>query len=473
MQKLLDIIAKNGSMTVSIDSRNVTLGSIFVAIKGSQSDGHDFISQAIENGAKYIVCERCPGKYLGDIEIVKVENSSVACGIIAQAIKGYPSRNLTNLAVTGTNGKTTAAFLVQSIVETAGKKCGLIGTVFNNAGDQNMAASMTTPDAVTIAQLQKQMVDAKMQYLAIEASSHSLHQNRLSAINFKAAAFTNLTGDHLDYHENFENYLEAKTKLFKPLGEDSFAILNKQTPQCESIAKKTKAQILYYAVDESADIEADILNTSVSGTQYKLKYNGQKIIIDSPLSGVHNVSNHLAAAGLAIASGFSLTQIKAGLEAAKIIPGRLEQVSCDKDFSIFIDYAHTDDALENVLQTLKPLCKAKLITVFGCGGDRDKTKRPRMASVVEKLADAIIVTSDNPRTENPNAIINDIIAGFAEPKAIKVESDREKAIELAINSARTNDIILIAGKGHEDYQIIGTEKKHFSDKEIAEKYLKA
>lgn len=471
MKKLLDIIAQNNQISVSIDSRTVKPNSIFIAIKGAQSDGHDFIGQAIKNGAKYIVCEHFPDNCPADVEIIKVENSSIACGIIAQAANSYPSNSLTNLAVTGTNGKTTVAFLLQSIIETAGKKCGLIGTVFNNTGNQNISASMTTPDAVTIAQLQSQMVDAKMQYMAIEASSHSLQQNRLSAINFKAAAFTNLTGDHLDYHENFENYLAAKTKLFELLAEDSFAILNKQAPQSQSISEKTKAKILYYAVDQAADIEAEILHSSISGTQYKLKYNGQEIIIDSPLSGTHNVSNHLAAVGLAITAGFNLSQIKAGLEATTIIPGRLEQVQSDKDFSVFIDYAHTDDALENVLRTLQPLCKEKLITAFGCGGDRDKTKRPRMASIAEKLADTVIVTSDNPRTEDPEAIIKDILAGFDKPEKIHIESDREKAVKLAIDLAKADDIILIAGKGHEDYQIIGTEKIHFSDKEIATKYL--
>jgi UDP-N-acetylmuramoyl-L-alanyl-D-glutamate--2,6-diaminopimelate ligase len=322
-------------------------------------------------------------------------------------------------------------------------------------------------------------------YMVIEASSHALSQNRLAAVNFKAAAFTNLSGDHLDYHKTKEDYLAAKTRLFSTLLPDAVAVLNKQSPETESIARQTKAKILWYATDEPADIAAHIESMDISGTVFTLKYTSQSSIVRTPLLGLYNVSNCLAAAGLCLAAGLDLETIAAGLSARQTIPGRLEKLDWPGDFSVIIDYAHTDDALKNVLSTLKPLCAGKLRVVFGCGGDRDRTKRPRMAKVAEQLADFIIVTSDNPRTEKPEDIIDEIVAGFASrisfstsienPASsieIIIEPDRKKAIALAIESAEKDDIVLIAGKGHETYQIIGKQKFDFSDKGIAQEYLK-
>jgi UDP-N-acetylmuramoyl-L-alanyl-D-glutamate--2,6-diaminopimelate ligase len=345
----------------------------------------------------------------------------------------------------------------------------------------------TTPDPLTIAEKQASMVKNGAKYMITEASSHALSQDRLAGINFRAAAFTNLTGDHLDYHKTKENYLEAKTKLFTPLSPDSFAILNKESPEAEYIAKKTKAKIIWYSVvgfqptnsspNQEADLIANIESMDVSGTVFTLNYAGQSATVRTPLIGRYNISNHLAAAGLCLGAGLDLETIAAGLSAQKLIPGRLEKVHWDGDFSILIDYAHTDDALKNVLEILKPLCKGTLRVIFGCGGDRDRTKRPRMAHVVEQFADYIIVTSDNPRTEDPQQIINEILTGFTssgKQAASKrfVIPDRKKAIETAIADAGKDDIILIAGKGHEDYQIIGKTKHHFSDKEIALDCLK-
>jgi UDP-N-acetylmuramoyl-L-alanyl-D-glutamate--2,6-diaminopimelate ligase len=309
--------------------------------------------------------------------------------------------------------------------------------------------------------------------MVIEASSHALSQNRLFAINFKAAAFTNLAGDHLDYHKTEEHYLAAKTRLFQALSPDATAVLNKQSPHARQIAQKTNAKILWYAVDEPADITARIESTDINETVFLLQYAGQKQTVNTPLIGLHNVSNHAAATGLCLAAGFDLQTIAAGLSALKTIPGRLEKIQWDGDFTVLIDYAHTDDALRNVLSTLKPLCKANLTVVFGCGGDRDRTKRPRMATVAEQLASSVIVTSDNPRTEGPEDIINEIIAGFENPNSekIKIEPDRKKAIELALKTAAKDDIVLIAGKGHETCQIIGTQKFDFSDSDMARQYL--
>ncbi len=468
---LLKLVSSGRMHSVCIDSRLVKSGDIFVAVKGTTYDGHDFIAQAIANGAKYIVCERtghCKGS-----QVIIVDDSSQAAAILAQAAGGNPASKLTSLAVTGTNGKTTVAYLVRSIIQTAGEKCGLIGTIIYDTGSGISQANLTTPDCLDIAEAQSQMVKAGAKYMVIEASSHALAQNRLAAINFKAATFTNLGGDHLDYHKTKKDYLAAKAKLFKGLSSDATAILNKQSPEAKQIAQKTNAKILWYAIDESADITAHIESMDINGTVFTLEFAGQSFIVRTPLLGRYNVSNSLAAAGLCLAASFDLQTIAAGLSSLQTIPGRLEKIDFDGDFTVLIDYAHTDDALKNVLSTLKPLCKGRLIVVFGCGGDRDRTKRPRMAAVTEKLADFVIVTSDNPRTERPEDIIGEIVAGFENPTSEKItfEADRKKAIELAIKTATKDDIVLIAGKGHETYQIIGTQKIDFDDKKIAQEFL--
>jgi len=488
--ELLNLVSLNKVPGICVDSRLVKAGDIFVAIEGTVYDGHDFINQAVANGAKYIVCQN-RGRWTSDEpratshEVIIVDDSAKAAAILAQASRGNPASKLTNLAVTGTNGKTTVAFLVRSCLQNTGQKCGLIGTIVYDTGAESFEAPLTTPDCLTIAARQSQMLKAGSKYMVIEASSHALAQDRLATINFKAAAFTNLAGDHLDYHKTHAHYLTAKTKLFQALSPDATAVLNKQSAEAKKIAQKTNAKILWYAVDESADIIAHIESMDINETVFTLEYAGQSSLVPrssslvkTPLLGLHNVSNHLAAAGLCLAAGFDLKTISKGLSALQTIPGRLEKVSCTGHQSpvtnhVFIDYAHTDDALKNVLSTLKPLCKGNLRVVFGCGGDRDRTKRPRMAKVAEQLADFIIVTSDNPRTEEPMAIIEDVIAGFVNPNSpkITVEQDRKKAIELAVKATEKDDIVLIAGKGHETYQIIGKQKFNFSDKKITLEYL--
>jgi UDP-N-acetylmuramoyl-L-alanyl-D-glutamate--2,6-diaminopimelate ligase len=470
--ELLKLVRSPDRPRLCDDSRLVGTGDIFVAVKGPNFDGHSFIPQALANGAKFIVCQNpCTGhgaRATGH-DVIPVPDSSLALAVLAQASAGDPASKLTNLAVTGTNGKTTVTFLVRSCFQAAGQKCGLIGTVIYDTGIEVENAPLTTPGCITIAQKQSQMLKAGAKYMVIEASSHALDQNRVAAINFKAAAFTNLTGDHLDYHKTTENYLAAKSKLFELLSPDSTAVLNKQSPYSKQIAERTKAKILWFAVDDNADLSAHIDSIDITGTAYTLRYRNQNLHIKTPLLGRYNIANHLAAAGLCLAAGLDLKTIAQGLSALAAIPGRLENVKSNAPFTVLVDYAHTDDALSNVLSTLKPLCKAKLIVVFGCGGDRDKTKRPRMAKVAEQFADLAIVTSDNPRTENPSDIITQIVAGFTNSNAskIKVEPDRKKAIAIAIDAASQNDVVLIAGKGHENYQIIGSQKFPFSDKQIA------
>ena len=485
-EELLNQVSSTNSPCLCCDSRLVKDGDIFAAIKGTVYDGHEFIDQAIANGAGYIVAQR-PYR-CKDAQVIIVEDCVEAAAFLAQAGKGNPASQLTNLTVTGTNGKTTVAYLVQSVIQNAGEKCGLIGTVSYDTGAESSQADLTTPDCLLIADKQEQMVKAGSKYMVIEASSHALSQNRLAAIKFKAAAFTNLSGDHLDYHKTQDNYLAAKSLLFESLSSDATAVLNKQSPQTTIIAEKTKAKILWYAINEPADITAHIESIETTGTIFTLEYAGQKQKVKTAFPGRFNVSNHLAAAGLCLASGFDLETIAAGLSALELIPGRLERIDWAGEFSVFVDYAHTDNALENVLSTLKPLCKGKLIVVFGCGGDRDRSKRPRMARVAEQLADFIIVTSDNPRMEKPMAIIEEIIAGFENGPAIPyaqlrdtsdeiratkiIEPDRKKAIELALKAAGKDDIVLIAGKGHETYQIIGDKKLDFSDKMTAQQCLR-
>ncbi len=455
-----------------LDSRLVKDGDVFIAVEGTVCDGHDFIDQAVANGAKYIVAQQ--PYHCKDAEVIIVADSAKAAALLAQASRGNPASQLTNLAVTGTNGKTTVVYLVRSIIQNAGEKCGLVGTIVYDTGAASFEADLTTPDCLTIAKRQSQMLKASSKYMVIEASSHALYQERLAGINFKASAFTNLAGDHLDYHKTQAHYLAAKAKLFQALSADATAVLNKQSPEAKQITEKTDAGILWYAVDEPADITAHIESMNITETVFVLEYAGQSAVVKTPLLGRYNVTNHLAAAGLCLAVGFDLEAIATGLSALKTIPGRLERIDWDGDFCVFIDYAHTEDALKSVLSTLKSLCKGKLSVVFGCGGDRDRTKRPRMARVAEQLADSVIVTSDNPRTERPEDIINQIITGFENPNSqkIKIEPDRKKAIELALKAATKDDIVLIAGKGHETYQIIGKKKINFCDKAVALEYLR-
>jgi UDP-N-acetylmuramoyl-L-alanyl-D-glutamate--2,6-diaminopimelate ligase len=476
LDELLAIVGPENGPSIRTDSRLVKEGDIFVAVKGTAYDGHDFIDQALASGARYIVCQK-DERYTAHNsrhESIIVDNTTEAAAILAQAAGGNPASKLTNLAVTGTNGKTTVAFLVRSIIQNAGYKCGLIGTVmYDTCSGYILEAPLTTPDCLDIAAKQQEMVENGAKYMVIEASSHALSQNRLAQINFRAAAFTNLSGDHLDYHKTKEEYLAAKTRLFSALAPEATAVLNKQAPETEFIAAHTSANLLWYAIDERTDLAAHIESMDITGTVFALKYAGQSLSVRTPLLGLYNVSNCLAAAGLCFAAGFDTETIAAGLSALKTIPGRLEKID-GGDFSVIIDYAHTDDALKNVLTTLKPLCKGKLRVVFGCGGDRDRTKRPRMAKVTQELADFVIVTSDNPRTEKPEDIIDEVVAGFEkkETQTIAIEPDRKKAIEMAIESAEKDDIVLIAGKGHEDYQIVGTQKFHFSDKETANDSLR-
>ncbi len=471
-EELIQEIEKKKPRIIT-DSRKVQKGDCFVAIEGMSYDGHDYIPQVVQAGAAFVVAEKIHNTK--DTPLVLVDNTKRAAAELAQAVNGYPNSKPINLAVTGTNGKTTVAYLVHQIITSAGANCGLIGTIKYDTGKEVRKASLTTPDSVIIAEMAKEMVDNDVKYMVIEASSHALAQNRLSAIDFKAAAFTNLTGDHLDYHKTRQNYLNAKANLFINLSHNALAILNRQDSASDEIAEATDAKIIWYAVNEPADLSAEIIEMTTEGSKFKIKYDSREHTVTTNLLGKHNISNLLAAAGLCLAAGLDLKIVAKALCKRSNVPGRLEKVTTEKDFSVLVDYAHTDDALKNVLTTLKPLCEGRLILVFGCGGDRDRTKRPRMAKVAEQMADKIIVTSDNPRTESPELIIGEIMAGFENPASeiIDHELNRKEAIRMAVTQAQKGDVILIAGKGHEDYQELKDKTIHFSDVETAKEILES
>ena len=472
--QLLALVQSDG-LGVCADSQKVRPGDVFVAVCGTQVDGHDYIEKASASGAGFIVTQR-PVEGTG---CIVVEDTAAALGLLAQASMGNPSSKLTNLAVTGTNGKTTVAYMVRSIIKHTGAECGLIGTIEYNTGKAAVAAPLTTPDAITLAQTARETVLNDARYMVIEASSHALSQNRLAGISFTAAAFTNLTGDHLDYHKTEDDYLDAKTLLFTDLPPHGLGVLNAESDAAHTIAEiiEPATRILWYGIDRPVDINAKVHRMDAAGSEFSIIFENYSEKVTTHLPGRHNILNCLAAAGLCLGAGIGLSDVAAGLSALQTVPGRLQPVlsvaADQRGIRVFVDYAHTDDALVNVLKTLKPLCKGRLIVLFGCGGDRDKTKRPRMAKAAEELADVVIVTSDNPRTEDPDAIITDITQGFTTKRCPVpfIESDRAKAIQYAVKQAEAGDIVLLAGKGHEDYQIIGTEKTHFSDFEQALKAI--
>lgn len=455
---------------VTADSRRCSHGTCFVALRGANQDGHEFIPAALQAGASAVVCQddsHIPRKSKAAVAVV--EDTHEALGRLAQALQGWPGQNLTNVAVTGTNGKSTVTHLIREILTRNGRKAGLLGTITYETPLRIIPATMTTPDPVMLAEMCTRMVTDGATHLVMEASSHALDQKRLAGLTFAVGVFTNLTGDHLDYHGTMESYLAAKKLLFDELSSKALAVVNRDDPAADEIVRDTQAKVLWYGLSPLADLQARIEKISAEGTTFELIREDCHATINTPLIGRHNVFNCLAAAGACLGLGIKLEDIAATLETIHNVPGRLQRVETHRGFSVFVDYAHTDDALRNVLSALRPITSGRIFVVFGCGGDRDATKRPRMARVAQDLADRIFVTSDNPRTENPEKIIDEILTGLDDRgRAVcYIDPDRRRAVANAICQAQDGDVVLIAGKGHETYQVIGEEKIHFDDVEVA------
>ena len=456
---------------IQFDSRQVKPGTLFVAQPGTVVDGHDYIDKAIEAGAAAIVCERTNTIHKDGATVIVVDNASHALGLIASAWNGYPSRHLTLVGVTGTNGKTTIATLLYKMVRAMGHKAGLLSTVVNYVNDEPVQATHTTPDALELNGLLKQMVDAGCRYAFMEVSSHAIAQQRIAGLDFDGALFTNLTRDHIDFHKTFENYRDTKKQLFDNLKKDAFAVTNKDDKNGLVMTQNCKAPVHTYSTRSLADYKARILEEGFDGML--LEVNGMEVFVR--LVGRFNVSNLLCIYGAAVCLGFEPAEVLRVLSTLSAVNGRFEAIHSPKGWTAIVDYAHTPDAVENVLNTINEIRKptSKVITVVGCGGNRDKGKRPMMASIAKKNSTQLILTSDNPRDEEPKDILSDMIAGLSpeEQQQTLVIEDRETAIKTACMLAGKDDVILIAGKGHEDYQIIKGVKHHFDDHEIVKANL--
>lgn len=452
------------------DSRNVDRNGLFVAISGIHADGHVFIDKAVQNGAIAVVCEAMPANHdirFPGIAFVHVTNSRAALAELGAAFYGDPSHSMTTIGVTGTNGKTTVTYLLHHVLSHLGRKTGLIGTIEVRIGDRVLETSLTTPDAIDIHKLFRQMADADCSACAMEVSSHALDQDRVRSIDFEAGVFTNLSRDHLDYHETFEAYLSAKKKLFDQLRPDSVAVYNIDDDAAERMVADTTAVKISYGLTEGAQVHAELLENSIEGLRLRLDGEDRRF----RLVGRFNAYNLAAAYAVLGGLGYGHSEALDALQEAPPVPGRFELIHATDGRFAVVDYAHTPDALENVLQTAADTKDqdARIICVFGCGGDRDRAKRPMMGAVAERLADDVIVTSDNPRTEDSEEIMVDIRSGFDHPDEATWIVERRQAIREAVKKARAGDVIVVAGKGHETYQIVGTEKTHMDDREIVRK----
>ena len=458
---------------VNIDSRRIKAGHLFVAIRGTQVDGHQFIDKAIELGADAVLCEELPEKLSGHVTYVQVESTEDAVGKVATLFYGNPSHKLKLVGVTGTNGKTTIATLLYNMFRKFGYKVGLLSTVCNYIDDVEVPADHTTPDPIELNELLAKMVEAGCEYAFMECSSHAIHQKRIGGLKFAGGLFTNLTRDHLDYHKTFENYRNAKKAFFDALPKDAFAITNADDKNGMIMVQNTKATVKTYSIRSMADFRARILECHFEGMY--LEIDGREVGVQ--FIGKFNVSNLLAVYGAAIMLGKKPEDILLVLSTLHSVSGRLEPIHSPEGFTAIVDYAHTPDALANVLNAIHEVLDGKghVITVCGAGGNRDKGKRPLMAQEAVRQSDKVIITSDNPRFEDPQEIINEMLAGLNEQQMRKVISivDRKEAIRTACMMAQKGDVVLVAGKGHENYQEIKGVKHHFDDKEVLHEIFKA
>ena len=453
---------------VACHSKQVKPGDLFVAVKGADADGAAYIPEALKHGAKVIVSER---DFPSDPKTVKVivPDARKVLAWVCHRFYETPSETLTVIGITGTNGKTTVAHLVESLLKEAGFGVGLIGTIAHRVGDREIPAQNTTPGALEIQSLLSQMVHAASHYAVMEVSSHALDQQRVTSVKFQTAVFTNLTHDHLDYHHTEEAYFQAKRRLFASLDKEATSILNADSPYCGRIKEATRANCLTYGFQKKADLSLDSssFKKHAESVSFDCFTPGGTLHITSHLIGNHNLYNVLAAVGVGLSQGIPLETIQEGIAHVTSVAGRLEKIEAGQSYAVYVDYAHTEDALRVVLLSLREFTPGRLLVVFGCGGDRDRTKRPRMAEVVARSSDWAVVTSDNPRSEDPKKILKEVETGFPGSFNYHLEEDRARAIESALLEAKRGDTVLIAGKGHETTQVFKDQTIDFDDRKIA------
>jgi len=475
---------------ITYDSRRVKPGSLFVAVRGFHSDGHQFISQAIKRGAGAVVAEEAVQTIASDVPVILVSDTRKALARLAAMFNGYPSHRIKVIGITGTKGKTTTSYLLKSIIEAAGHVTGLIGTIDYRVGEKVYPAPNTTPEATDLQRLLREMADVGAEYCVMEVSSHALALGRTDECLFETAVFTNLQEDHLDFHKDRNSYLQAKLQLFAGLAPDKTAIINGDDPASQEFARQAKAKTYTFGLTGLSDIHPEEqIGHGINGLSFSVRTPTGVIDVTSTLVGKHNVYNILAAIGAASALGFDLDSICKGIMKMQAVPGRMERVDEGQPFGVVVDYAHTEESLVRLLDAVREIAAGRVITVFGCGGDRDRTKRPKMGSAAVTGSDVVILTSDNPRTEDPARIISEIEAGMAsggtrvaenevdniarsERTPYMVIPDRREAVVAAICMAKTGDVVVLAGKGHENYQIIGEKKIHFDDREVAREVIR-
>ncbi len=464
---------------LSCDSKGVKEEDLFVAIKGSRFNGVDFINEAIDRGVAAVLLESSSSVTdRKDVTFIYVEDTRSAISEIAKIFYGDLSNTMRLVGVTGTNGKTTVTYLLESLFKIRNEKTGVIGTINYRFGSRLIPGLNTTPGILDIYSFLNSMKTQGIANCILEVSSHALEQGRVDTLGFDIAIFTNLTNEHLDYHKTMESYLASKIKLFTKIKKGGFALINKDDPYSERIIEKLKledkASVVTYGIERRSDVYAQDIQSSFKGLKFKLCFKGtENIEIKSSLIGLHNVYNILATSAYGMAMGMNVKEVSSGIEGVTSLPGRLEKIDCGQDFLVFVDYAHTENGLENVLKALRELKSKRLLTVFGCGGNRDKSKRPEMGKVSSELSNKVFITSDNPRNEEPIDIINEIKSGI-DPKKNNyvIEVDRFRAIKQALEQAEKNDIVLIAGKGHETYQVFKNTTVPFDDREAVRKILK-
>jgi len=467
---------------VQYDSRKVNRGDLFVAIPGTAVDGERFIVEAISRNAIAVVLEHDAAVpdalflHAGVVKIV-VPDARVALAVLAANAYGHPSHRLRLIGVTGTNGKTTTTHLIKAALEAHGEHVGLIGTIQYDVGGQLVPATHTTPESLELNALLNDMAGRGCTAAVMEVSSHALAQHRVHGLRFVAGVFTNLTQDHLDFHGSMDAYFAAKKKLFDALPADAVAVTNADDPRGDAIVQNTRAHVVRYGLDARADIAASNVTMNVGGMEFTIAMPGNSASVRTALTGRFNIANILAAVGTATAIGVPCDVAVKGITAVQSVRGRFEQIPAPGGWTAIIDYAHTPDALENTLHAIRHMLGAdrrgKIITVFGCGGDRDRGKRPQMGRIASEMSDITIVTSDNPRKEDPLAIIREICAGIHTTATVQTEVDRRSAIARALSMAGPGDVVLIAGKGHEDYQVVGTTKTHLDDREEVQAFIRA